>query len=328
MPDDFIFGAWGKTIWGSDADKQSLDSDLSIVRGNFTDVPIVIGEWSASSIYTETAARWKYFDFFIRTAAKYTTATIIWDNGEDQLDRAAGKWRDPIDIDILMSAYAGVNNSLADSTVDVNAPIQETSADIFHKVGTNVTDVSLPYLFNGNNLKSISGPSGTLKAGTDYSVAGTNITYHASFLSNYLSATTAPGLLANLTLEFSQGAPLRAAIVQYDVPTLGSTSVAASSIDTGSDLTIPITWKGLEFVAAIKAETSNGTYLVDTFTQYLGPLQQGRATYSSQYNWAGSTVTITSATIQDVVAAGQTTVFTFEFYPRVPGNAVNFTISV
>ncbi|KAL9079214.1 MAG: hypothetical protein Q9157_001883 [Trypethelium eluteriae] len=260
-PYDFIFGAWGKTIWGSYSDKQSLDSDLSIVRGNFTDVPVVIGEWSASSTFTETAARWKYFDFFIRTAAKYTTATILWDNGEDQLDRAAHKWRDPTVIDILMSAFAGVNNTLADSTEDANAPTQETSAYIFHKAGTN-------------------------------------------------------------------GAPLNAAVVQYDAPTLGSSSAAASSVNTGSDLTIPITWKGLEDVAAVKAETINGTYLVDTFTQYDGPLQQGRTTYSSQYNWDGSAVTITAATIQDVVTAGQTTVFTFEFYPRAPGNAVNYTLTV
>lgn len=328
MIDDFIFGAWGKSIWGSDADKQSLDTDLSIVRGNFTDVPIVIGEWSASSTYTETAARWKYFDFLIRTAAKYTTATILWDNGEDQLDRAAGKWRDPTVISVLANAFAGVNNSLADSTEDVNAPTQETSADIFHSAGTDVADVSLPYLLNGNTVKSISGPAGPLKEGTEYSVDGTNITYHAPFLSNYFSNSTAPGLLANLTLEFSQGTPLNAAIVQYDTPTLGSSSAAASSVASGSDLVIPITWKGLEDVAAVKAQTTDGTYLVDSWTEYLGPLQQGRMTYSSQYNWDGSTVTITSSAVQSVVATGQTTVFTFEFYPRVPGNAVNFTLTV
>ncbi|KAL9090286.1 MAG: hypothetical protein Q9165_005318 [Trypethelium subeluteriae] len=303
-PYEFIFGAWGETIW------------------------VVIGEWSASSTFTETAARWKYFDFFIRTAAKYTTATIMWDNGEDQLDRAAHKWRDPTAIDILMSAFAGVNNSLADSTEDPNAATQETSAYVFHKAGTNVTDIALPYLFNGNTLKSISSPSGSLEEGTDYSIDGANITYHASFLSKYISASAAPGLLVNLTLEFSQGAPLNAAIVQYDAPTLGSSGAVASTVNTGSDLTIPITWKGLEDVAAVKAETINGTYLVDTFTQYDGPLQQGRTTYSSQYNWDGSTVTITAATVQDVVTIGQTTVFTFEFYPRVPGNAVNYTLTV
>lgn len=84
-PDDFIFSAWGKTTWGSDADKASLEADIAAVRGNFSDIPLIIGEWAASPVATETAARWRYFDFFLRTAAKYNTATVIWDNGADFL---------------------------------------------------------------------------------------------------------------------------------------------------------------------------------------------------------------------------------------------------
>ena len=58
-PYDFIFGAWGKTIWGSDNDKAALEFDFSNLRGNFTDVPIFIGEWDAGATL-EPAARWKY----------------------------------------------------------------------------------------------------------------------------------------------------------------------------------------------------------------------------------------------------------------------------
>lgn len=38
---------------------------------------------------------------------------------------------------------------------------------------------------------------------------------------------------------------------------------------------------------------------------------------------------ITSAAVDAVVSAGQSTVFTFEFYPRVNGtvNTVNFTLT-
>lgn len=43
-PYDFVFGAWGKTIWGSEADKAAVSHDLGVVRGNFTDVPLILGE--------------------------------------------------------------------------------------------------------------------------------------------------------------------------------------------------------------------------------------------------------------------------------------------
>ncbi|KAL9058181.1 MAG: hypothetical protein Q9162_001905 [Coniocarpon cinnabarinum] len=204
-PYDFIFGAWGKTIWGSDADKQALDADLSIVRGNFTDVPIIIGEWSASTTYTEPAARWKYYDAFIRTANKYKISTMLWDNGQDQLDRPAHKWRDPVALDILMNAVAGTSNSLADSTEDLNAVSQQSSAYIFHKVGQPVTDVTLGYLLNGNTLQSITGPNGKLAQGTDYTVDDSNVTYTAAFLSGLLSSNAAPGTKATLTLSFGAG---------------------------------------------------------------------------------------------------------------------------
>ena len=327
-PYDFIFGAWGRSIWGSDADEQALDTDLSIVRGNFTNTPIVIGEWSATTTYTETAARWKYFDDFIRTARKYNTMTMLWDNGVDHLDRQAHAWRDPTEIDILMNAVAGTPNSLADSTEDAGATSQQTSAYIFHASNATVTDVSLPYLFNGNTLQSISGPDGALKEGTDYTVSGDNITYSASLLSQYVSQSAAPGTKGNLTLTFSHGAKLGLSIVQYSAPTLASTSSAASAVPAGSDLRIPITWAGVELVAAVKAALADGTFLFDSWTQYLGPLQQGRATYNSQYNWDADSVVITSSAVQAVLAAGQSAVFTFEFYPRVAGNSVNYTLTV
>ena len=200
---------------------------------------------------------------------------MLWDNGADFLDRPNDIWRDQTAIDILFTATEGIVNSLPDSTEDTSATTQFTSADIFHRSGTNVTDQILPYLFNGNTLTSISSPSGTLVEGTDYTVSTNNITYTAHFLSSYLSPTTAPGSIANLTLTFCDGAPLTANIVQWDTPVLASTSASAASTN-GSDLSIPIQWKGINKPATMRALTANGTELLDTFTEYFGPLQDGR----------------------------------------------------
>ncbi|KAL4892059.1 glycoside hydrolase superfamily [Aspergillus ambiguus] len=329
-PYDFIFGAWGKTIWGSDADKNTVATDFKLLRNNFTNVPLVLGEFDASSTHTEPAARWKYHDYIRQLAAQYNIATILWDNGEDHLDRTTGVWRDPTSISILTQTTGTARNSLPDSTTDAAASSQWSSAYIFHQYGTPVSSQTLPFLFNGNKLVSIRPANGTaLKAGTDYSVSGSNIVFSASYLSRVYSATTSPGVLATLTLKFSAGASPTIQIVQWDKPTLSKTSAVASAV-SGSDLSIPITWKGLDKPAAVKALTVNGTYLVDDWTQWLGPLQQARTTYSSQWTWGDSNVILTSAAINSVVSAGQSTVFTFEFFPRVNGtaNTVNFTLTV
>lgn len=57
-PYDFIFDAWGRTIWGSAADKALLTSEFQLIKGNFSGVPTFIGEWDASPLNTEPAARW------------------------------------------------------------------------------------------------------------------------------------------------------------------------------------------------------------------------------------------------------------------------------
>lgn len=271
-PYDFVFGAWGKTIWGSDADKAALKSDLSIVRGNFTDVPLVIGEFSSSPTNTEAAGRWKWTDYLVRTAASLNTSVMLWDNGADNLDRPAHVWRDPTSIDIIIDTVAGENNSLPDSTVDINALTQNSSAFVFHRAGDSVTDQTLPWLFNGNTLTNITTGSTVLNA-SDYSASASAITVTSAFLSQYLSPTAAPGIVANLTLSFSAGAPVIVQVVQWDTPVLSSTNSTAVA---GSDLDIPITWKGLEMVAAVQIQEGDGTYAFDNWTQYLDPLQQGR----------------------------------------------------
>lgn len=51
-------------------------------------------------------------------------------------------------------------------------------------------------------------------------------------------------------------------------------------------------------------------------------------TYASQWNWDAENLIITAGAVSAVKALGADVVFTFEFYPRVPGNAVNYTLAV
>ena len=326
VTDDYVFQAWGKTTWGSDADKAALEADIAAVRGNFSDVPLIIGEWAVSPVATETAARWRYFDFFVRTAAKYNTSTILWDNGNDFLNHATHTWRDQVSIDIYKNALQGIPNALPQSTTDGSVTTQQTSAYIFHRKNETVTSVTLPFSFNGNKLSKISKGSKQLASGKDFSVQGESIAFSAAYLQSILTPTAGTGNLANLTLTFNRGAALEVAVIQYATPTLASTSGTLPA--AGQDLLLPLTWSGLNRPAAVKATKADGTFLVDDWTQYLPSLQQGRMTYSAQWDWTGQGVLIKAAALDAVRAAGQSTTFTVEFYPRQPGNEVKYTVTV
>ncbi|KAF1913827.1 glycoside hydrolase superfamily [Ampelomyces quisqualis] len=329
-PYDFIFSAWGKTTWGSDADKASMESDIAMVRGNFTDVPLVIGEWAASAVATETSARWRYFDHFIRTAAKYNTSTVLWDNGADFLNRATHLWRDPIAQDIYKNAVKEIPNALPESTTD-GSSTQQSSAYLYHKKGTNFTDVTLPFKFAGNTLNKnivLSSSNKPLNQGRDYTVSGESITFKPSLLASIFTPTSSTGSLANLTLSFNRGASLSVNMLQYSVPDLSTTSSQLPAVS--SDLLIPITWSGQNRPATIKAVKSDGTFLVDEWTQYLPELQQGRLTYGNHWDWTSEGVVLKAAALDAVRQAQgiEFVVFTVEFYPRERGNAVNYTLTV
>ncbi|KAI1344347.1 endoglucanase B [Xylariaceae sp. FL0016] len=324
-PYDFIFSAWGKTIL-SDSDIAAVETDLKNIRGNFTDVPMIIGEFDASPINCEPAARRKYMDVVARTAQSLDTAVMLWDNGLDHLDRNTHTWRDPHAIEILMNAVAGVSNSLSTTTTDASASEQSTSAFLFHKVGDAVGDQIITVSLNGNTLKSIAKDDGTvLTPSTEYSVSGGDITFTSSFLSQYLSPDAEPGSKVNLTLTFSAGATAGVNIVQWEKPALSRTSSTAVA---GADLRIPVTWAGVSQPAAVKMLRSDGVYLFDDWTQYLGPLQAAYGTYSGQWNWDGGDLILTATTVNAVIAAGVPTTFTFDFFPRLAGNSVNYTLNV
>nr|OQO27262.1 hypothetical protein B0A51_04898 [Rachicladosporium sp. CCFEE 5018] len=325
-PYDLIFGAWGKTTWGSDADKAALDADFAAFRGNFSDVPVVIGEWEANNL-VETSARWKYFDYLQTTAKKYSFTTFLWDNSATELDRSIEKFRDPVAIDILMAAVKGKPNAVPDSTTD-GSITQVSSAFLYHKVGTNITDQTLTYNFNGNTLSSVNGPDGkALRKGIDFTVTGSSVTYKASLLSKYITPSSVAGPVTSFSLKFSKGASLVAQLVQWDVAALASNSSSAAATASG-DLAIPISWKGINRPAAVQAVLPDGTCLVDTWTVYLPALQQCRSTYGNQWDFDSGHVIIKAGAIQAAVAAAQPVKFTFEFYPRQPGNNATYTLSV
>ena len=284
-PYDFIFQAWGKTVWGSESDKVAVVADLEAVRGNLTaitndlKVPIYLGEFDASQLSLEAAARWRWFDTVVSAARRLNIVPVLWDNGLDNLQRETGRWRDEVAVEIIVNAIKGKKNSLPESTTDGGATTQESSAYVFNKVGEDIgaEGRNLSFALNGNRFKALSVGGVPLKAGKDYAVQeqGT-VTLKKEFLGKYLSRDAAPGTKANITVTFSAGAKSRVEIVQWDLPVPAQTISSGSAVPAGQDLSVPVVWKGLHRVAAVKMIKADGSYLFDDWTMWLPGLQKGR----------------------------------------------------
>lgn len=301
-----------------------MDLDFELFRNNFTDIPVVIGEWQPTVAHTETSGRWKYYDHFIRTCNKYGFSSIVWDNGLDLLDRDARGWFDPVAVDILFNAVEDTSNTLPGSTTDPAAETQSSSAYLFHRVGDPVEAQSVTYLLNGNTLTNITDSTGSPLDASLYTMSSDTLTFMAEYLDTLIPSADEPaGTKETLTVSFSSGASLTLQIVQYSTPTLDSTSYPVQD----TDLFIPVTWAGLARIAAVKALKADGTYLADDWTEYMGPLQQARWTYGN-YEWDAESFILRQSGLEVIKAAGQDVTLTLEFYPRSVGeNAVEVTIT-
>ncbi|KAF3918230.1 hypothetical protein ABW20_dc0109854 [Dactylellina cionopaga] len=340
-PYDFIFGAWGKTIWGTEDDKAAIEAEFKMWKGNFTGIPTFVGEWNASPKNVERAAGWRYYDAFTKLCVKYGFSHIIWDAGNDNLNRITNTWFEPASQSILLNAVAGNVNVLADSTLDGGAITQLSSAYIFHKVGDAVTDKTATYINTNGPPISVKTSAGVdlLASGqvtySSGSAANTGVlTLKQSYLSTLISSNTTPGVLETLNIAWSAGDELTLKIVLYKAPTVSNPTVPRQ---TSGDLHIPVNYAGLPFPAAVYGEYDDvaRTYVSDDWTVWLGPLQKG-TWVSGNWGYDSNSLILSESGLSNIRAkapAGSTkAILAWEFFPRngfAPGsNALNITITL
>ncbi|KAL1960999.1 hypothetical protein VTO42DRAFT_4887 [Malbranchea cinnamomea] len=133
---------------------------------------IKTSQWSLTPLLgaTESAARWKYYDHFIRTCDKYGFSSVVWDNGLDLFNREEHQFYDPVEADILFNAVEGLPKA------------SPGSAYIFHRVGDPVAAQDVTYLLNGNTLTDIRDSSGTSLDSSQDSVSGGTVAFTAEYL--------------------------------------------------------------------------------------------------------------------------------------------------
>jgi endoglucanase len=202
---------------------------------------------------------------------------MLWDVSGSFEVNSPQPYRDFSTIAVLTNAAAGVTNALADNTVDPAATTQWTSAYLFYKQGSAIAATELPFIWNGACLESIHSTVGNkLSKNAAWAIDVNNLTFTAWYMSALFPSGSANGFKSNLTLHFTAGADLQLEAYQWAAPTLASTSFTVTLSSAQNDLSIPVTWQGLPRLAAVKAVTANDTYLIDSWTKWLGPLQQGR----------------------------------------------------
>ncbi|CAE6404673.1 unnamed protein product, partial [Rhizoctonia solani] len=304
-PWDFTSNSWGKTFWGSDADKATVDSEFAQVRENFS-VPILIGEYGTYSVGSaiEKAAGWAWYDHVVRTAIKYTMVPQWWDNGNDFYDRANAKWRDVTTKNIVIAAAAGKIN-----TIPYNG-----NGTIWLKSGVT-TPASIYLQYNGNGLKGIYTPSGTaLIAGKDYTVVTsplTGFTLTPSYISSLGSSSTL-GEIGRVIVRSSSGADLEIDIRRYARPVISTGTINVSG--STSDYFINFSPNGAK-LATVKAVGPSGEFVKDDWTVWLGEPQAGRINWGD-YGVYENQLIIYSSLLSTIKNFGKPVTLTWEFWPR------------
>lgn len=317
-PWDFVSNSWGRTFWGSDADKAAVVNDMTPVRGNFS-VPILIGEYGTSSVGTivEKAAGWAWYDHVVRTAVGLSMVPQWWDNGGEFFDRATGTWHDVTVKNIVIAAAAGKVNTIPYSG----------NGTIWLKSGATVPPpIYLQY--NGNTLNGIYNPSGeALAVGKDYTVITTPLTGFAlsSAYVASLNSTTALGELGRVIVRSSAGADLEIDVRRYSRPVVSTGTINISG--NTNDYYLDYVSNGAK-LATVKATGPSGEYVKDDWTQWLGEPQAGRINWGD-FGAADELLIIYSSLVSYIKNYGKPVTLTWEFWPRTDlSNNVTTVVTV
>ncbi|KAL7273584.1 hypothetical protein RUND412_003550 [Rhizina undulata] len=316
-PWDFVSTSWGRTFWGTDADKQAIEDTFIALQTRFQ-APALVGEWGTTGKSVEYGAAWNYFDFIVRTAKKYNLATQLWDNGDDHFDRVNKVWRDPVKLAIIQNVVAGNPNTL---------PAYGQLATVWIKAGESVgVDREILLELNTNSVVGVLDfNSASLVNGRDFVASDTGVNVTAAYFSKIITDGSV-GLKDTLTVKSSRGIDLPFSVTVYDTPTFEQSSYTIT--DSSVDFYLPVSnWNGAS-LATVKAVRQDGAYLKDDWTQYLGEWQQGRINFGD-FDISGDSIVLYAALLQTIQTSAQPVDLTFEFWPRTDTfNNVTITFTV
>ncbi|WP_225848976.1 cellulase family glycosylhydrolase [Streptomyces sp. HPF1205] len=275
--------------------QQDMTTDFGLMHSEFVarGIPVVLGEYSLLSYpdYTkpesvEYGEALKYFEALGYQARVNGVTTELWDAGS-YINRGTLQLRDP-------HLFAQIRSSWTTRSGTAS------SDNVFLPKSGAITDQTLTLNTNGTSFQGLTQGGTWLKYGSDYTVAGTQLTLKASALTR-LAASRSYGVDATLQARFSQGVPWQINVVTYDTPVLSNAS------GTTSSLTVPTQFRG-DLLATMEAKYADGSNAgTATWTSY----QEFNSTFSPDYG--NNAITLTSDFLNSLTDGARVTL-TFHFW--------------
>jgi hypothetical protein len=268
--------------------QQSLTDTFDLVHAAFTarGVPVVIGEYGLLGFDRHTGTieqgeKLKFFEYFGYAARQRNFTTMLWDNGQ-HFDRTAYRWRDQALFDHISSSWTQRSGTASSDLVFVPA-------------SGAVAAQSLTLNPNGTSFQALLHNGTALTAGTDYTLAGNQLTLSAALLQR-LAGDRTPGPADELVVRFSGGVPWTVRVINQETPVLQNAS------GTTASFAIPTSFTG-DLLATMEAKYADGSNAgPQNWTSY----KEFAYTFSPSYD--AGTITLTP-----------------EFFAEVNDGTVNLT---
>ena len=224
--------------------QQNLTDQFDLVHAAFTarGVPVIIGEYGLLGFDRHTGTieqgeKLKFFEYFGYAARQRGFTTMLWDNGQ-HFDRTGYGWRDQALFDQISSSWTERSGTASSDLVFVPA-------------SGGVAAQNLTLNPNGTSFEALLHDGAELTAGTDYTLAGNDLTLSAALLEQ-LAGDRTPGPADELVVRFSGGVPWTLRIINQESPVL-----QAASGTTGS-FAIPTSFTG-DLLATMEAKYADGS---------------------------------------------------------------------
>ena len=227
------------------ASQQDMINDFTLAHNEFVakGVPVYAGEVGLLNYdYTrpgiiERGETLKYFEALGYQARTNGITTNLWDAGSF-VNRNTLQLRDPGLFTQIQSSWTTRSGTASSDMILV----PKSSA---------ITDQTLTLNLNGTTFQGLYQGTTALTSGSDYAVAGSQLTVKAAALTRLLGSR-AYGTDATLQARFSQGVPWQINLISYDTATLSNTN------GTTSSFAIPTQFHG-DVVATMEAKYADGS---------------------------------------------------------------------
>jgi endoglucanase len=263
-------------------------------------VPVLLGEYGLLGFDRHTGTveqgeKLKFFEYLGYAARERGITTMLWDNGQ-HFDRTAHTWQDPALFQQIASSWTERSGTASSDLVFVPA-------------SGGVAAQSLTLGLNGTSFEALLHDGVELAPGTDYTLAGDELTLSAALLER-LAGDRTPGPADELVVRFSGGVPWTVQIINQETPVL------QDATGTTAAFAIPTSFTG-DLLATMEARYADGSNAgPQSWTSY----KEFDVTFAPDH--AAGTITLTPEFFAEVNDG--TVNLTFHFWS---GETVRYTLT-